>query len=139
MADCARALATAALLLFGPVCNGGSKDRLATTNASNVRRPAGLASLSRQSGQAGIDRTDELEQYGSGPPGKRITTRFRPPGRVANSSACRCNADRDDISRRSRSLQSGGTEHFHGAGLVCALLLRSLLDPRHDRVLRKFL
>jgi len=104
MADCARALATAALLLFGPVCNGGSKDRLATTNASNVRRPAGLASLSRQSGQAGIDRTDELEQYGSGPPGKRITTQFRPPGRVANSSACRCNADRDDISRRSRSL-----------------------------------
>src|SRR5262249_31695974 len=34
---------------------------------------------------------------------------------------------------------SGGTEHSHGAGLVCALLLRSLLDPWHGRILRKFL
>ena len=38
-----------------------------------------------------------------------------------------------------RKTHSGGTEHFHGAGLFCALLLRSLLDPWHGRILRKFL
>jgi hypothetical protein len=36
-----------------------------------------------------------------------------------------------------RKTQSGGTEHFHGGGLVCALLLRSLLDPWHGRILRE--
>jgi hypothetical protein len=37
-----------------------------------------------------------------------------------------------------RKTQSGGTQHLHGGGLGCALLLRSLLDPWHGRILRKF-
>jgi hypothetical protein len=38
-----------------------------------------------------------------------------------------------------RKTQSGGTQHLHGAGFGCAFLLRSLLDPWHGRILRKFL
>jgi hypothetical protein len=38
-----------------------------------------------------------------------------------------------------RKTESGGTEHFHGGGFGCALPLRSLLDPWHGRILRKFL
>ena len=38
-----------------------------------------------------------------------------------------------------RKTQSGGTQHFHSGGFGCALLLRSLLDPWHGRILRKFL
>jgi hypothetical protein len=38
-----------------------------------------------------------------------------------------------------RKAQSGGTQHFHGGGFGRAFLLRSLLDPSHGRILRKFL
>jgi hypothetical protein len=38
-----------------------------------------------------------------------------------------------------RKTQSGGTQHLHGGGFGCAFLLRSLLDPWHGRILRKFL
>ncbi|SDS74894.1 hypothetical protein SAMN05444158_3065 [Bradyrhizobium canariense] len=38
-----------------------------------------------------------------------------------------------------RKTQSGGTQHLHGGGFSCAFLLRSLLDPSHGRILRKFL
>jgi len=34
--------------------------------------------------------------------------------------------------------QSGGTQHLHGGGFGCALLLRSLLHSWHGRILRKF-
>jgi hypothetical protein len=39
---------------------------------------------------------------------------------------------------RQRKTQSGGTQHLHGGGFGCAFLLRSLLDPWHGRILRKF-
>jgi hypothetical protein len=39
---------------------------------------------------------------------------------------------------RQRKTQSGGTEHLHSGGFGSAFLLRSLLDPRHGRVLRIF-
>jgi hypothetical protein len=32
-----------------------------------------------------------------------------------------------------RKTQPGGTQHLHGGGFGCAFLLRSLLDPCHDR------
>jgi hypothetical protein len=35
--------------------------------------------------------------------------------------------------------KSGGTQHLHGSGFGCAFPLRSLLDPWHGRILRKFL
>jgi hypothetical protein len=38
-----------------------------------------------------------------------------------------------------RKTQSGGAQHLHGGGFGCAFLLRSLLDPSHGRILRKFL
>jgi hypothetical protein len=50
-----------------------------------------------------------------------------------------------DISRgcgcatRQRKTQSGGTQRRHGGGFGCPLLLRSLLDPWHGRILRKLL
>jgi hypothetical protein len=45
---------------------------------------------------------------------------------------CRC-------ATRQRKTQSGGTQQLCGDGFGCAFLLRSLLDPRHGRILRKFL
>ena len=38
-----------------------------------------------------------------------------------------------------RKTQSGRTQHRHGGGFGRAFLLRSLLDPWHGRILRKFL
>jgi hypothetical protein len=38
-----------------------------------------------------------------------------------------------------RKTQSGGTQHPHGGASGFALLLRSLLDPSHGRILRKSL
>jgi hypothetical protein len=44
---------------------------------------------------------------------------------------CRC-------ATHQRKTQSRGTQHLHGGGFGCAFLLRSLLDPWHGRILRKF-
>jgi hypothetical protein len=41
-------------------------------------------------------------------------------------------------STHQRKTQSGGTQHLHGGGFGRAFLLRSLLDPWHGRILRKF-
>jgi hypothetical protein len=38
-----------------------------------------------------------------------------------------------------RKTQSGGTERLHAGGFGFAFLLRSLLDPWHGRILRRFL
>jgi hypothetical protein len=38
-----------------------------------------------------------------------------------------------------RQAQSGGAQHFRSGCFACAFLLRSLLDPSHGRILRKFL
>jgi hypothetical protein len=38
-----------------------------------------------------------------------------------------------------RKTQPGGTQRLRGGGFGCAFLLRSLLDPWHGRILRKFL
>jgi hypothetical protein len=42
-------------------------------------------------------------------------------------------------STHQRKTQSGGTQRLHGGGIRRALLPRSLLDPCHGRILRKFL
>jgi hypothetical protein len=44
---------------------------------------------------------------------------------------CGCTTDQ-------RKTQSGGTQHLHGGGFGCAFLPRSLPDPWHGRILRKF-
>jgi hypothetical protein len=38
-----------------------------------------------------------------------------------------------------RKTEAGGTQRRHGGGFGCPLLLRSLLDPSHGRILRKLL
>jgi hypothetical protein len=38
-----------------------------------------------------------------------------------------------------RKTKSGGAQHLDGGGFAFAFLLRSLLDPWHGRILRKFL
>jgi hypothetical protein len=38
-----------------------------------------------------------------------------------------------------RKTKSGGAYHLHGGGFGSAFLLRSLLDPSHGRILRKFM
>jgi hypothetical protein len=45
---------------------------------------------------------------------------------------------RPGCSTHQRKTQSGGTQSLHG-GFGRAFLLRSLLDPWHGRILRKFL